>query len=144
MRVFVDANVIISVLNKEYPLFTYSARVLSLCSHPRFMVYASPLSLAIAFYFATKKSGEVRAKQKIARLLDYLKITSIDEGTVLCAAKNPAVHDFEDGMQFYAAHNHACEVIVTENKEDFYFGHIPALNCEEFLRRHVQGKLATL
>ncbi|WP_422006686.1 hypothetical protein [Roseivirga pacifica] len=26
---FVDANVIVSVLNKEYPLFTYSSRVLS-------------------------------------------------------------------------------------------------------------------
>jgi len=30
MKVFVDANILVSVLNKEYPLFTYSARILSL------------------------------------------------------------------------------------------------------------------
>ena len=55
MKIFLDANILVSVLNKEYPLFTYSARVLSLMDHPKFEVYTSPICLAIAFYFAEKK-----------------------------------------------------------------------------------------
>lgn len=28
MKIFLDANILVSVLNKEYPVFTYAARVL--------------------------------------------------------------------------------------------------------------------
>ena len=30
MKVFVDANILVSVVNKEYPLFPYTSRILSL------------------------------------------------------------------------------------------------------------------
>ena len=55
MRIFVDANILISVLNKEYPLFTHSSRILSLANRKGFEIYTSPVCLAIAFYFAEKK-----------------------------------------------------------------------------------------
>lgn len=55
MRIFLDANVLVSVVNKEYPLFTYSSRILSLTDNSRFEVFTSPLCLAITFYFAEKK-----------------------------------------------------------------------------------------
>jgi predicted nucleic acid-binding protein len=62
MKIFLDANILISVLNKEYPLFTYSSRILSLADDKRFQVFTSPVCLAIAFYFAEKKSGSALAK----------------------------------------------------------------------------------
>ena len=55
MKVFVDANILVSVLNKEYPIYTYTSRILSLADNPAFEVYTSPICLAIAFYFAEKK-----------------------------------------------------------------------------------------
>ncbi len=64
MKVFVDANVLVSVLNKEYPLFTQSARILSLAGSKNFEIYTSPICLAIAFYFAEKKFKAVKAKEK--------------------------------------------------------------------------------
>ena len=39
MKIFLDANVLISVLNNEYPLFTYSARVLSLADNKKYKVF---------------------------------------------------------------------------------------------------------
>ena len=54
MRIFLDANILVSVLNKEYPLFSYSARIISLADNKKFTVYTSPICLAIAFYFAEK------------------------------------------------------------------------------------------
>ena len=59
MRIFLDANVLVSVLNKEYPLFTYSSRILSLADHKGYEVFTSPLCLTIAFYFAEKKNVDV-------------------------------------------------------------------------------------
>ena len=47
MKVFVDANVIINVLNREYPAFEFSSRLLSLADDKRFTLYTSTLSLGI-------------------------------------------------------------------------------------------------
>jgi predicted nucleic acid-binding protein len=135
MKVFIDANVIIAVLNKEYPLFTWSSRVLSLQGKNNISLFTSPLCLAIAFYFSGKKSGEKLAKKKIELLCRNMQITTIDEKITTQAISNPQVHDFEDGLEYYSALNQNCDFIVTENLEDFYFSEIEVVNCEEFLKR---------
>jgi predicted nucleic acid-binding protein len=138
MKVFLDANVIISVLNKEYPLFTYSARILSLSRKNNFEIYTSPLCLVIAFYFALKKSGEMKAKQKIIILMEHINLTTINEDIARKAAKNQQIHDFEDGLEYYSALEKSCEVLITENKEDYFFGETEVLNCEEFFTKYLQ------
>lgn len=134
MKVFIDANVLVAVLNRQYPLFPHAARILSLSDNPRFKVYTSPICLAIAFYFAEKKSGTQQAKAKISILANKLKITKTDVETVQNAAANKAIHDFEDGLEYYAALQASCQVIVSEDVSDFYFSEIPVHNCEAFLR----------
>ncbi len=135
MKVFIDANVIITVLNKEYPLFTWASRVLSLQGKNNITLFTSPLCLAISFYFSGKKSGEKLAKKKIEQLCRNMQITTIDEKITTQAISNPQVHDFEDGLEYYAALYHKYNFIVTENIEDFYFSEIEVLSCEEFLKR---------
>ncbi|TRX61255.1 PIN domain-containing protein [Fulvivirga sp. M361] len=136
MRVFLDANVIISVLNKEYPLYTYSSRILSLANSTSYSLYTSPLCLAIAFYFASKKSGQTMAKRKISILAANLKVTSIDGAIVKKALHNLSVHDFEDGLEYYSAVDGECQIILTENQEDFYFGKMEVLGCREFITNY--------
>ena len=135
MKVFIDANVIIATLNREYPLFTWSSRVMSLQPKNNISLFTSPLCLAIAFYFSSKKSGEKMAKKKIELLCQNIRITTIDEKITNHAITNPKVHDFEDGLEYYSALNQNCDLIVTENLEDFYFSEIEVLSCEEFLKR---------
>jgi predicted nucleic acid-binding protein len=74
MKIFLDANILVSVLNKEYPVFSFSSRILSLAQNKKFEVFTSPLCLAIAFYFAEKKHKTVKAKEKIKLLCDYIQI----------------------------------------------------------------------
>ena len=57
MNVFVDANILVTVLNKEFPRFAEAARFLSLANRPDFNLYTSPLAISIAYYFSTKKSN---------------------------------------------------------------------------------------
>ena len=136
MKVFLDANVLISVLNKEYPIFPYSSRVLSLADHPNFNLYTSPTCLAIAFYFAEKKSGTTQAKQKIEILTSKIEITPMDKSTVMPIFKNKSIKDFEDGLQYYAALRSKCACIVTEDLDDFYFSEIEVLNSKHFLESY--------
>lgn len=137
MRVFVDANILISVLNKEYPLFTNTSRILSLADNRKFTVYTSPVCLAIAFYFAEKKSGTQLAKDKIKLLASKLAIADLGKKEVLQALENKKVNDFEDGMQYYSALANKCEAIITQDTEDYYYSSIEVLDAEEFLQRYV-------
>jgi predicted nucleic acid-binding protein len=140
MKIFLDANILVSVLNKEYPLFTMSSRIVSLADHPRFQVYTSPTCLAIAFYFAEKKSGTAMAKDKIEMLAKRIKISSMNQDMVRKALANKAIIDFEDGLEYYSALSEKCKCIVTENTEDYYYAKIDVVNCEEFLRKFVFKK----
>ncbi len=137
MKAFVDANVIIAVLNKEYPVFTHAAKVLSLADSRKFHLYTTPLCFAIAFYFSCKKNGAVVAQEKMKILATKLKIAEIKPLDVWNAANNKKIDDLEDGMQFYAAKNTGCAVIITENVSDFYFSDIEVLSAEDFLVKHV-------
>jgi predicted nucleic acid-binding protein len=137
MKIFLDANVIVSVLNKELPLFSFSSRVLSLCDQPRFEVFTSPVCLAIAFYFAEKKSGTLNAKKKLSLLISKINIANTDKRVVQQAIQNPSIHDFEDGIEYYSALYSDCKVIITEDINDFYYSEIEVLGCVDFLKKHL-------
>jgi len=137
MKVFLDANILVSVLNKEYPAFTYSSRVLSLSDHKNFTLYTSPICLAIAFYFAEKKSGAAIAKSKIELLVSKIEIAESDKKAVIKAIQNKSVNDFEDGLEYYAALQADCKYIITEDVDDFYFSEIEVMKAERFLQEQL-------
>ena len=136
IRIFLDANILVTVLCNEYPRFGPCARVLSLVDDPRFEVYTSPLCLAIGAYFAEKKNGKKKAREKVALLADKLRITAMDAKAVQQAIANPKVNDLEDGMQYYSAVAAKCGHIITYDRKDFHFAKIPVLDAEEFLLAH--------
>ena len=141
MKIFLDANIIVSVLNKEYPIYSYTSRILSLADDKRFEVYTSPICLAIAFYFAEKKSGTTEAKKKIEILSQKLGITDVGSDEVTKAITNKKVKDFEDGLEYYSALKQKCKYIITEDVSDYHFSEIAVVNSQSFIERLIKGKL---
>ena len=139
MKIFLDANILVAVLNKEFPLFEHAARILSLTDNPRFEVSTSPLCLAIAFYFSSKKSGEPLAKKKIEMLSSKIQICNMTAAAVSKTIQNKNIHDFEDGLQYYSALDADCKAIITENGADFYFSDIVVSGSETFLKEYVSS-----
>ena len=137
MNIFLDANVLVSVLNNEYPLFTYSSRVLSLADRKQFQLHTSPVCLAIAFYFAEKKTSALMAKKKIEILSTKLLIADADRSAVLNSLRNKSILDFEDGIEYYSALKAKCTCIVTENVDDFHFSKIDIMTSRQFLEAYV-------
>lgn len=137
MRIFLDANILVAVINKEYPLFSTASRILSLADKSKFILYTSPVCLAIAFYFAEKKFKSKKAKSKIQLLCEHIHVTAVNESTVLKTLQTPAINDFEDGLEYYSALENKCDCIITEDIDDFYFSKIEVLRSEEFFKKYL-------
>jgi predicted nucleic acid-binding protein len=137
MKIFLDANILVSVLNKEYPLFTYTSRIVSLADNKKFTLFTSPVCLAIAFYFAEKKYKSISAKKRIQILCEHINIAPLNKSAVLQSLQNPAINDFEDGLEYYAAVESSCDCIITEDVGDFYFSKIEVLRSEDFFQKHL-------
>lgn len=137
MRIFLDANVLVTVLCNEYPRFTACSRVLSLCDNPRFTVFTSPLCIGIAAYFTEKKNGRQMAKKKMALLVEKLRITTINQELTRKAVGNTRIEDIEDGLQYYSAVDSDCTCIISYDRNDFHFSELEVLDAEEFLLKHV-------
>lgn len=140
MRLFLDANILVSVLNKEYPIFTYTSRILSLSDKSKFTLFTSPVCLAIAFYFAEKKYKSIVAKEKIRLLCEHIQIAPANRNAVIKSLENPAVIDFEDGIEYYAAVENKCNCILTEDVDDFYFSKIEVISSENFFDKYLVRK----
>ena len=77
------------------------------------------------------------AKQKIKLLAEKISITAVGKTEVLQALENKQVNDFEDGIEYYAALSNKCEVIVTEDIDDFYFANIKISKARNFLEDYL-------
>lgn len=136
-RIFLDANVLVTVLCNEYPRFSACARVLSLADDRRFAVHTSPLCLAIGAYFAGKKNGKKLARKKIALLAGKLQVTSMGPKAVERTMADPRITDIEDGFQYFSALDAGCTCIVTHDRREWDFAGIEVLTPEDFLLKHV-------
>ncbi|MFA6262392.1 MAG: PIN domain-containing protein [Bacteroidia bacterium] len=136
MKLFLDANILVSVLNKEYPVFSYSSRILSLADQKPFRLYTSAICLAIAYYFSEKKSGRVLAGKKMELLCSKINICPSNGETVQATLANKKIKDFEDGLEYYAALHSKCDCILTENESDYYFSAIEVMNSMRFIEKY--------
>lgn len=133
MRIFLDANILISVINKEMPHYDACARVLSLKNFPTIELFSSALSFSITSYFSEKKHGEKETRKRMELLMQNIKICNCGQNEVQQALGNKKIGDLEDGVQYYSAKNSSCDYIVTYNQKDFYFSQLPVLLPDEML-----------
>ncbi|MBL7728676.1 MAG: PIN domain-containing protein [Dinghuibacter sp.] len=140
MNIFLDANVLVAILNKELPVYDDAVQVLSLADRPGYRVFTSPLCMAIAWYFASKKSGSALAKQKIALLNERVFLSEHHQHDVGVVCQNRRINDVEDGLEYYSALRAGCRCIVSEDADDFHFSELPVFNCRGFLVNYFSRK----
>lgn len=133
MNIFIDANILVTVIRHEQPFFNECARVISLSSY-KYNLYVTALTLGICFYQAEKKLGTAEAKRRLRKIIENIMIARCDEDEAQQAFANVAVNDFEDGLQYYAAIHSKCESIVTYNVKDYHFSKIPVFTPVELLQ----------
>ena len=114
MHVFVDANIIIDVLDQRENFFEASSNILSLGAEHKITLYATALSMATCIYIH----------------ISPLTQAEFDK------AFSETSPDVEDMLQYYSAKAAECEVVITRNGKHFPATGLPILTPTEFLERY--------
>ena len=70
-------------------------------------------------------------------LATKLLIAGVGKHEVLSALQNKKVNDFEDGMEYYSAVSNKCDIIITEDVNDFYYSTLTVLKAKDFLEKYL-------
>ena len=131
MKVFLDTNILMDfVENRECR--EYAETIIELGKTGTIELFASYLSFANMGYILRRRSREERYRL-LSNVRRIVKVLPCDGKQLDEALANP-VNDYEDMLQYQCAIAAVCDVIVTNNKRDFYeFCKLPFLTSEEFL-----------
>jgi len=103
LRVLIDLNIILDVLQEREPFFAASARVLACAETGLVEGIVAAHTLTTLFYLVAKDQSADRARVALTELLQFLSVGSVEHTTTIEQALNLPYSDFEDAVQMMAA-----------------------------------------
>jgi len=142
MRVFLDTNILMDVA--EFRRYSTEAKnILELCRHGAFETFAATMSFTTTSYLLRHQPRE-RVHALFEQLTNVVNVVSVTTEQFERAMAVGVVRDFEDLMQYQSAVDAGCDVIITNNGEDFLeFSQLPVVSSRDFLLnyyRQQEGK----
>ncbi len=133
IRILLDVNVILDVLQARKPHEAGSSQVLSLCAERRVEGYVSAMSFGILDYLLMKGLEYRKARTALQKLRYMTHVAPIDEKMVDLALQS-SFSDLEDALQYYCAVGNNLSHIITRNKKDFTQAKLVIATPDEFLQ----------
>ena len=130
--VLIDLNVILDVLQKREPFFDASAGLLAAVETGRVRGYLAAHSVTTLFYLIQIGNSAAEARATITNLLQFLKITPVDQSTIE-QALNLDYRDFEDAVQMISAVQSKVDCLITRNIKDYAITLLPVMQPVDFL-----------
>lgn len=124
MKVLLDLNLLLDVVQHRVPHYEASAQVLSCARRGEITATIPAHAVTTLFYVLRKASGQAVAETTTDWLLQHFEIARTDKA-VLAAARALPMPDFEDAV--VAASAAGCQFIVTRNVADFAGSPVPAI-----------------
>ena len=137
-KIFLDTNIILDLLGERVPFFDAVAKVATLADQKKIILVASPLSFVTIDYILKKFEPSVDVMNKLLKFNILCEVCTVDS-TIIEKALNSTFTDFEDAVQYFAALQSDCSVILTRNAKDFRASTIPIMSVEEYLRFFLQN-----
>jgi predicted nucleic acid-binding protein len=132
LRVLVDLNIILDVLQKREPFYDASAGLLAMIETGEIEGYVAAHSVTTLFYLVSKDQSPAAARVIITSLLQFLKIAPVDYA-VIEAALNLPYKDFEDAVQMVSAMQCKASFLVTRNLKDYQPASVTVIQPVELL-----------
>ncbi len=135
MRLLIDGNILLDVLQKRAPHYEDSAKVWKMCETDMADGYISALTFANLVYIMRKeldaeKVSEVLKKMSLIFIFEDLTASDINTAAEMKWA------DFEDAVQAATAKRIHADYIITRNVKDFKNSEVIAFTPSEFLARY--------
>lgn len=132
MKVLVDVNVVLDVLQARQPHLVDSAKVMRLIEESRVDGLLCATGVTTIAYLARKAATPAQTRRAIDRLLAVFEIAMVNRG-VLQQAVTSKIGGFEDAVVHASAVLAGADAIVTRNVRDFRHPSLPVHDPAEFL-----------
>ena len=134
MKVLLDLNVLLDVVQNRVPHYHDSAKVLSLARLGEIQAVLPVHAFTTLYYILAKAAGKPKADQTIDWLLAHFEVAVADKA-VLRRARQLPLADFEDAVVASLAEAGQGDHVVTRNVSDFTGSPVSALTPTDFLMR---------
>ena len=132
LRILVDLNVALDVVQKREPFYADSADVLDAVANKRVVGFLAAHSITTLFYVLRRQYDRPTAVFVTRQILDAFSIAPVDD-TVIRQALAWGWRDFEDAAQMAAAVHANLDYLVTRNPKDFQTQPVPILRPAHLL-----------
>ena len=132
IRVLVDLNVIIDVMQNRQPFYEDSAGVLDSVARGEVVGWLAAHSVTTLFYVISRTRNRETAVQAVNGLLESFTVANVDD-TVIREALSLGWKDFEDAVQMASAGAEGVDYLITRNTKDFQSGPVPVIQPAAFL-----------
>jgi predicted nucleic acid-binding protein len=132
MRVFLDTNILLDVIENREEFYQDSLSVLDRCDELAAETFIAWHGLATAYYILKRGRTTEEALAEVDNILNWADVAPVNKLTPY-QARSLNFDDFEDAMQTAAAQECQADVIVTRNVKDFSGSPIQAISPEAFL-----------
>jgi predicted nucleic acid-binding protein len=134
MKLLIDANIILDVLQNRAEFVETSTIIWKLCETEKATGYVSALTFSNLVYIMRKELDPEKIEevfQKLGLIFEFVDFTSSD----LTKAAKLHWKDFEDAIQSVTAERLHADYIITRNVRDFVNSKVMAVTPQEFLVR---------
>ena len=132
MKVAIDLNVVLDVVQNRQPHYQDSADVLSRARTREFSAVLPGHTVTTLYYVLAKAAGKSKADQTVDWLLAHFDIGAADKA-IFRRARQLSLSDFEDAVVASVAEAEHCDYLVTRNVPDFTGAPVPAISPADFL-----------
>ena len=134
MKLLIDANILLDVLQNREGFVKDSAMIWKLCETEKAEGYVSVLTFANLVYIMRKEMTPIKIREVLNQLSLIFEVTELTAADLTRAAELQW-SDFEDAVQSVTAQKVHADYIVTRNVRDFTKSRVIAFTPSELLAR---------
>lgn len=134
MKVLIDTNILLDVLDERDGFWEDSLAVWNLCRDGKINGFISALSIPNIIYIMRKSLAPEKTEDLIRKMSILFEIVDM-KASDITEASQMLVRDFEDGVQMVTAKRIQADYIVTRNTRDFLSSEVPRIEPMELLKK---------
>lgn len=134
MRLLIDGNILLDVLQKREPYYEDSSKIWKMCEANLVEGYVSVLTFANLVYIMRKEMDTEKISEVYRKLSLIFRFEDLNKSDI-SAAIDKQWDDFEDAIQAATAKRLNADYIITRNVKDFKKSSVTAFTPSELLSR---------
>ena len=134
-KIFFDANIIIDLMYADNKLNKQTIFLFNSLRKNKELLYCSPTTFAITYYFLSKAIKSPEALNKKAKSFFSEFYFTREDNIIMDRVQKSNFTDLEDALQYYSAEDSRVDLIITKNFFDFKISSIPVYHPLQYINQ---------